>query len=174
MDHDALVFDTSVLFNLGHRDHLAWLVERLAERHTLLVPATVLRELQPERTMDYEWFCKRHFEIVAPDFSGVEVSVLQAWRERLDPGELEVLVVARARKATAVIDERKARAMATAAGIAKIGTLRLIADAVSHGWCDNATAFAACDELVANKFRCPAREPGHTTFAAYIASIKRR
>ena len=68
-------------------------------------------------------------EIVDLDATGIE----RIDREGLDPGEREVISLAKAWKITPVIDEPKGRRIASKHGLRPIGTLGILALAVRQG-----------------------------------------
>jgi predicted nucleic acid-binding protein len=130
MLQDPLVFDASILFNVGHRGELRDLLRRLRTSYILLVPAVVVEEVSAEPSFDYRAFFSEYFEIRAgnapPDF----LSKLAFISARLNAGEIEVMTLCATVSGTAVIDEKAGRAVATQLGLPVTGTLGLLQYAV--------------------------------------------
>lgn len=150
-----LVFDASVLFNLGHRDHLVWLVQRLAVECRLCVPKQVLLEVASEVIFDYTVFCQQYFDIYTVDYGDVPVDTLDMLNKTLDLGEIEVIIAATTLGASAVIDERRARAVAQKQGVNVIGTIGLLDYALEQAWCTDQVALDTVHALIANRFSIP-------------------
>ncbi len=87
-------------------------VERLRRWNAVLRPPHVRRL----REIEYE-----------------EIEISGDYQDRLDPGESEVLAIARHRRWVAVIDEMAGHCVAEADGIANVSTLGILVQAVSAG-----------------------------------------
>ncbi|MCW1967453.1 MAG: hypothetical protein KIH69_004950 [Anaerolineae bacterium] len=166
-----LIFDASVLFNLGHRDHLAWLIERLGQSHRLLVPNAVLQEIARERMFDYAAFCERYFEVYLANFDALSAEHLAELNQTLDFGEIAVIAGAIELTGAVILDERHARNLAKQRGLFVIGTLGLLAHAVEQGWCDDNTAFATVRELIHNRFSLPSPKTS-ASFVEYMRLLQ--
>lgn len=159
-----LVFDTSALFNFGHRGRLESLLEKLASHSELLVPEEVVKEAT-EQEMN-----RQYYQDLVQDRFRVRKGVVAAEHEEeierlsrlLGSGELAVIVLALQTKGTALIDEPEARAAARRLGLKVIGTLGILAIAVRESWMAEQEALAAIQKIRAGGFRIPAVQTGQT------------
>ncbi len=163
----TLVFDASVLFNVGHRDHLGWLIHHLAQIHRLVVPRQVLQEIAPEQVFDYIGFCQRYFEIYETDFGVFSAETLAILHQTLDEGEISVIASAAELAGAVILDERRARSLAKQRGLQTIGTIGLLAYAIEKSWCNDLEALLAVRELISNRFSLPNANTVHS-FAEYV------
>ena len=172
MTNDPLVFDTSALFNFGHRDTLQELLRHLATEAMLVAPAAVLEELRPETRLDYEQFCRDHLTVGRAEAGPEDLALLRSLSAELGRGEIEALLFARDSRGTAVLDDRKARQVAGRMGVPVIGTLGLIAHAIERGWMTDPEAVQAVRQLRANGFFLP-RVDDDERFDAYLRRVGR-
>ena len=172
MIHDPLVFDTSALFNFGHRDTLLPLLEMLKSEAVLCAPEAVVDELRPERRLDYARFCRDHMTIRRAQARSEDLAVLGKLSAELGPGEIEVLLLARDTGGTAILDDRKARQVAEQLGVNVIGTLGLIAYGVEREWMTAGGAIQAVRQLRSNGFFLPRVDDGEH-FDAYLGRLGR-
>ncbi|MGB9866528.1 MAG: DUF3368 domain-containing protein [Bacillota bacterium] len=146
-----VVSDATVLIGLS-RIGLLWLLERLWG--TVAVPEGVYREVMGDFPESEELA-----EAVEAGWLRVErvedqkmIALLQAGlRGR---GECECIVLARQIGARAVLtDDKKARKTVEASGIAAVGTLGLLVQAVREGILAKEEALAAIENLTRTNFR---------------------
>jgi uncharacterized protein len=145
-----IVSNSGPLISLARIERLDLLPELF---HEVVVPTAVFHELtrDPDRPgasaiRGAEWLRIRQVSDVA------EVARLSFW---LDSGESEVLVLARELGATAAIDERRGRNIATALGIPHTGTVGILLTAKQTGAVSSITPFL--DKLIKNGIRLSAR-----------------
>ena len=138
-----VVFDTSAVLNLARIGRLELL--RLLYQQ-VLIPSAVSLELSDSRNdlppavdlASMPWL------IVA---SATDRNRVQELREELDAGEAEAIVLAIERRADILlVDERRARKTATAAGLAVTGLIGVVARAKRDGLID--LAKPVLDELI--------------------------
>jgi predicted nucleic acid-binding protein len=128
-----VVSDTSPVLNLARIGRLDLL--RLLYRR-VLIPSAVYRELTNSKSdlppaID---FASMPWLIVA---AAADQNRVQEHRERLDPGEAEAIVLAIERRADLLlVDERRGRRIATAAGLTVTGLLGVVARAKRAGLID--------------------------------------
>lgn len=170
--HGPLVFDTSALFNFGHRDTLLPLLAMLKSEAMLCAPEAVVDELRPERRLDYARFCRDHMAIRRVEARSEDLAVLGKLSAELGSGEIEVLLLARDTGGTAVLDDRKARQVAEQLGVNVMGTLGLIAYSVEREWMTDGDAMKAVRQLRANGFFVPRVDDGEH-FDAYLGRLGR-
>ena len=118
----TLVFDTSAIFNVGHRGRLEALLDKLAIEFRLSTTQVVRDEIKdPARAGYYEVLLKRFVIIPAPGEASQLVEVL-------DAGEISVLMACNAMGGAArpVLDERAGRREAKGMGIDPWDTLDLL------------------------------------------------
>jgi len=138
-----VVSDTSPILNLARIGRLELLPLLY---HQVLIPSAVYEELTASRrdlppVID---LASQQWLIVAIPNDQKRVEEL---RENLDPGEAEAIVLAIERRANVVlVDERRARRTATAAGLTVIGLLGVVASAKRNGLID--LAKPVLDELI--------------------------
>ena len=169
----ALIFDTSATFNFGHRDDLTPLLRWLAETHDLLIPPQVQDELRPEVRYDYTAPCAQHFQMRTPRPPQQVADVLLGLRPPLGGGELAVLALTAelAPRATAVVDERRARRCAIDLKLPVIGTLGLMKRAVDARRLSDAEALTCAISLHTSKFSIP--DPiRFSSFEAYLHAMQ--
>jgi predicted nucleic acid-binding protein len=168
----TLVYDTAAIFNFGHRDDLALLLEKLAKAHTLLTtPAVVAEITDPHRAAYYKKLLGDYFKVRDVSVVPFDTDTLAALSQALDPGELSVLMVAKELQATAVLDEKLARREAQRQAVKFTGTLGLLQLGLKRKWMKDAECLACVRHLCAGDFRIPRPEPHHT-FAEYIGTMQ--
>jgi len=169
---DPLVFDTSVIFNIGHRGDLSQVINRLAEQHRLLVPPGVVEETQrsPEYRQFYHELLHLNFERQAGKIPILHADAITQLATRLGGGELDVIILALETGGTVVIDERIARREAIALNIPVTGTFGLLKYAVAKLWLREQEALIKIEMLRTNKFRIPPVLQGQS-FADYLTAL---
>lgn len=169
---DPLVFDASVIFNIGHRGDLSQVITRLAEQYRLLVPPEVFEETQrvPEFRQYYHDLIHANFKQQAGKIPAMHADAIVRLAMRLGSGELDVIILALDTGGTAVIDERTARKEARALNIPVIGTLGLLQYAVQQAWLAEQEAMVKIGMLRTNKFRIPPVPPGQS-FTDYLRAL---
>lgn len=138
---DPLIFDSSALFNFGHRGNLDRLLGHLAGNYSLLIPSVVKDEVSLKTPAFYQSLIERYFEIREPNPG-------EQWRDALDQfarevgsgGELNVVALAMETSGTVVMDERAGRTKARAFGLAVTGTIGLLDYALKSEWIDEREA----------------------------------
>lgn len=172
MIHDLLVFDTSALFNFGHRDTLLGLLKQLKAENLLVAPPAVVEELVPERRYDYASMRADLFTTLAPKPKFEDLERLRGLSAVLGRGEVEVILLAREVQGMAVLDDRAARRVAEQLGVEATGTLGLIAHGIERGWMTDAEAMRAVRQLRTNGFFLPRVDDGEH-FDAYLGRLGR-
>jgi predicted nucleic acid-binding protein len=170
--HGPLVFDTSALFNFGHRDTLLGLLKQLKAENLLVAPSAVVEELVPERRYDYASMRAGHFVTLAPKPKLEDLERMRRLSAVLGRGEVEVILLAQEVQGMAVLDDRAARRVAEQLGVEATGTLGLIAHGIDRGWMTDAEAMRAVRQLRANGFFVP-RVGDDEHFDAYLGRLGR-
>ena len=169
---DPLVFDASVIFNIGHRGDLSQMITRLAEQYMLLVPPKVVEEIQrvAEFRQYYRDLIHASFKQRAGKISAMHADAIVRLVTRLGSGELDVIILALDSGGTAVIDEKSARKEARALNIPVTGTMGLLQYAVQQAWLTEQDALEKIEMLRANKFRIPPVLKGQS-FTDYLKAL---
>jgi predicted nucleic acid-binding protein len=169
---ETLVYDTAAIFNFGHRDDLTFLLEKLSKAHTLLTTPDVVAEIaDPARAAYYKKLLADWFEIKPVSAIPFDTATLAALSATLDPGEISVLMLAKALQATAVLDEKAARREAQSLAVKFTGTLGILQLAVKRKWMKDSECLSRVRQLCDRGFRIPRPAPHHT-FAEYISAIE--
>lgn len=168
-----LIFDTSVLFNLGHRGGLESLLDRLSLEYELIVPEEVLEEAseQQKNRQYYQHLVKDKFRVRAGAVPGEYEDKIEALSSSLGSGELAVIVLALETEGTAVIDDPTARVAARSLGLKIIGTIGILMVAVRKRWITDTEALSIVQRLRSAGFRIPAVQSGQS-FEAYVKSLE--
>jgi len=166
-----LVFDTSALFNFGHRGQLQFLLDKLASVTELLVPEDVLEEAtqQEINRQFYQDLTRDRFQVRKGEVAGYEGKIEQL-SSVLGSGELSVIVLTLETKGAAVIDEPEARAAAQANSLKVVGTLGILTLSVRSGWITDADALEVVQRLRSAGFRTPPVQ-ANQSFGEYISSL---
>jgi predicted nucleic acid-binding protein len=138
-----VVSDTSPILNLARISRLELLPSLYQQ---VLIPAAVFEELTASKhdLPAAVGFASEPWLVVA---SAIDRKRVQELREDLDPGEAEAIVLAIERRANLLlVDERRARRTATAAGLTVTGLLGVVARAKRVGLID--LAKPVLDELI--------------------------
>jgi predicted nucleic acid-binding protein len=138
-----VVSDTSPILNLARIGRLELLPLLY---HQVLIPSAVYEELMASRRdlpPAIDLASQRWLIVAIPN----DQKRVEELRENLDPGEAEAIVLAIERRANVLlVDERRARRTATAAGLTVIGLLGVVASAKRTGLID--LAKPVLDELI--------------------------
>lgn len=159
-----LVFDTSALFNFGHRGELDKLLDLIASTTELLVPKAVLIEAteQIKNREYYQDFVRRRFQVkIGQILSQHEAEVEQLYHE-LGSGELEVIILALELGGTAIIDDPEAREVAQRFKLKIMGTLGMLRIAVQQKWMTEKEALSTIEKIRSRGFRIPAVQSGQS------------
>lgn len=171
-----MIFDASVIFNFGDRCKTSnagqIVLESLKEESELLIPPEVQKEVlrHPLDSFDYPSFIKTYFKISKgklPDNYEDEFSSIV---DRLDGGEIAVLILCLDRKGTAILDEKLARREAKKLSIPYFGTVGLLDQAVHKKWIRGHQALDAVKEIIGAGGRLPKLENA-ATWQEYLDSI---
>ena len=120
---------------------------------------------------DNDAFVPAHFTIQSPKTTAFDLETLTRFAVMFGPGEISVMALAKELQATAVLDERAARAEAVKLGLKITGTLGLLNDARQRSWLTDDACLEKTRLLQSNGFRIP--KPGaNQTFAEYITAIE--
>lgn len=169
----SLIFDTSALFNFGHRGQMEALLTEFGRCYRLVTTAEVKRELcGPPHGHYYKKLLEAHLRIRKPKDVKLPMTELQRLTRVLASGELSVVMLALdwGDVARVVIDEKSARREAAGLGIKVTGTIGLLKESIDRGWRTDAECLKTVRLLVEHKFRV--REPvSGETFAAYFTSL---
>lgn len=167
-----LVFDTSALFNFGHRGEMDALLELLSREVSLMVPSAVLAEAseQTRNRAFYQDLLKRRFTVAEGRVHAGQGELITRMAQRLGTGEIGVIILAIETGGTAVIDDPEARTGAKHLGIQMTGTLGLMLMAVSREWLSEPEALEAAGRMRIRGFRIPPVKQGQS-FAEYLKSI---
>lgn len=168
-----LVFDTSALFNFGHRGHLESLLDKLGSETKLLVPEEVLQEASEQKAnrQYYQNLTKRRFHVRQGAVPSKHEEEIERLSTILGSGELAVIVLVLETRGTAVIDEPEARAEARAIGLKVIGTIGILSLAVQKQWITEADALAVVESLRSAGFRTPAIQKSQS-FEEYLRLLE--
>lgn len=167
-----IVFDSSALFNFGHRGHLELLLDRLAEKAELLLPKAVLEEAS-EQELNRQYYrdlIADKFQVTTGEVSGGHEEEIDRLSRELGSGELDVLVLTLQTNGTAIIDEPEARAAARSLGLNVTGTIGILLLAVRETWMTEEEALATIQKLRSGGFRIPAVESGQS-LQEYVQSL---
>jgi predicted nucleic acid-binding protein len=138
-----VVSDTSPVLNLARIGRLELLPLLY---HQVLIPAAVYRELADSKRAlpPAIHLASTPWLIVA---AATDLKRVQEFRKNLDPGEAEAIVLAIERQADLVlVDERRGRRIAVAAGLTVTGLLGVVVKAKQTGLID--LAKPVLDELI--------------------------
>ena len=169
---DPYVFDTSAVLNFGQRGHLQPLLTRFGRIYQLLITPDVVGELtDPPHKPFNDAFVPAHFTVQSPKTTAFDLETLTRFAVMFGPGEISVMALAKELHATAVLDERAARAEAVKLGLKITGTLGLLNDARQRSWLTDDACLEKTRLLQSNGFRIP--KPGaNQTFAEYLTAIE--
>jgi predicted nucleic acid-binding protein len=169
---DNLIFDTSALFNFGHRGELGFLLDRMAGHYRLYTTDKVVTEIRdPKRKEYYEKFVKKHFTVEKPGDSGISAEQFLRLSSMLHTGEISVILLAACLKGRPVLDDQAARAEAAKLGLNVTGTLGLLNDAILRKWLTDSECLARVAKLCDAHFNIPRPAP-HQTFADYVRTLE--
>ena len=169
---DPYVFDTSAVLNFGQRGHLQPLLTRFGRIYQLLITPDVVGELtDPHHKPFNDAFVPAHFTIQSPRTTAFDLATLTRFAVMFGPGEISVMALARELQATAVLDERAARAEAVKLGLKITGTLGLLNDARQRSWLTDDACLEKTRLLQSNGFRIP-KPSANQTFAEYLTAIE--
>jgi predicted nucleic acid-binding protein len=171
---ETLIFDTSALFNFGHRGELEFLLKKMAAHARLLTTQAVCDEcVDPNRKEFYTTLVKTHFAVQSAGSVAIPDDAFRRISAVLGAGEISVLLLAAELKATAILDEKVARREAAALGIKVIGTLGLIADCLTRNWLTEGECLRRIVKMHAAGFRI--RKPhANETIVEYFREIVER
>ena len=168
---EKLVFDTSAILNCGERGELDFLLERLAEGHSLLTTPEVESELlDPDKRVFYQALLRKYFKLQELKSAKINLQELKHLAAILGKGELSVLLLATEQNAIAVLDEKTARREAERLKIRVMGTLGILAQSIERNWCTDHQCIKIVARLYASGFRIR-RPEANETFAKYFASM---
>lgn len=125
---NPLVFDSSSIFNFGHRGNLESILIDLKKKFDLIITNEVIEEItKNEINRDfYEEFIRKYFLFKKIKLKRESDSIIFNLSEKLGKGELSVILTALYTKGTAIIDEKLARKFARQQNIRVIGTLGVL------------------------------------------------
>lgn len=169
---EFLVFDTSSVSHMA-KSQMLGILKILVDERTAVLTDVVEDEVRRgvaqlpalQAILDADWLVRHALS------NSAEVRWYATFAQRLtgsgrNHGEASVLAWAKANgNATAVLDDRVARNVADAFAIPKIGTLRLLVDAVNAGLMAVALASGIADELLASGGRYAFKEGGFRAWA---------
>ncbi len=169
----SLIFDTSALFNFGHRGEMEALLAEFGGCYRLVTTDEVKKEsCGPPHAKYYERFIDRHFHLERAAQVRLPLDVLARLSRVPGSGELSVILLGLsvAGAYALVIDERPARYEAATQGLAVAGTIGLLKEAIGRRWRTDAECVQAVRLLVERKFRV--RDLAHgETFVGYFNSL---
>ena len=145
-----IVVNSGPLISLARLGQLDLLPRLFGE---ILAPAAVLREVTQDESRPGAALVKSAEWLRPGEVS--DRSAVERLSSSLGKGESEVLVLAQELGATAVIDERRGRAVAAALGIPQTGTIGVLLAARQADLIDAVTPLL--DQLVANGLRLSSR-----------------
>jgi predicted nucleic acid-binding protein len=149
---DYLVFDTSVIFNLGYRSGGGGeiVIEHLRKEYSLLLPPEVKKEVlrDPPGDFDQVAFLKKHFKVRSVKLSSEFEEEFRRISKDLDSGEIAVLGLGLALKAKVVIDEKRARRAAKELTLPCTGSIGLINEAVERKWIEAVFALSTITKII--------------------------
>lgn len=170
----SLIFDTSALFNFGHRGDMEALLGEFGGCYRLWTTNEVGDELRgPPHKLYYEKLLADRFQIHRPREVRVPVVDLRRLSKILATGELSVILLGldQMQVSRVVIDEKLARREAAALGLEVAGTIGLLKETLDRGWRTEDACLQTVRMLVRNRFRVRDPAPGES-FAEYYASMK--
>jgi predicted nucleic acid-binding protein len=148
---DYLVFDTSVIFNLGYRSGGGEIViEHLRKEYSLLLPPEVKKEVlrDPSVNFDHASFLKNYFKVRSVNLPNEYEEEFRRISKDLDSGEIAVLSLGLALKAKVVIDEKRARRAAKELTLPCTGSIGLLNEAVERKWIDAMFALSTVTKII--------------------------
>ncbi len=169
----SLIFDTSAIFNFGHRGDMEALLTEFGRCRRLVTTAEVKKELcGPPHGQYYERLVEAYLHVRKAEDVKLPLDELRRLTRVLGAGELSVVILALDMGIghRVVIDERMARREAAALGLAVTGTIGLLKEAIDLGWRTDADCVKAVSLLVQRGFRVREPAPGET-FASYFKSL---
>lgn len=174
MLQEPLIFDSSALFNFGHRGNLEHLLERLQQDFQLLIPPIVEEEVSLKNPDFYGLLIDRFFVIREPnpDAKWGEFLAMFA-RDVGGGGELSVVGLALETSGTVVMDERAGREKAKEYGLAVTGTLGLLDYAITARWINEQEAIEIVKALCGAGFRIRPVMP-EMNWRRYLESLEEK
>jgi predicted nucleic acid-binding protein len=154
-EEPPLVCDASVVLNLGLRENLTPLVQRIRATRPLAVTEQVAGEVFLDHRSFYGAFLAEHFQIVEGPLTRLQEVEQASLPHGLDAGETSVLALCRERHWTPAIDERLGRTVALTLGIIPVGTIGLLKLALSESWMTDEQCMDAIRLMKQNGFYCP-------------------
>lgn len=171
MLQEPLIFDSSALFNFGHRGNLDHLLEQLRREFQLLIPPIVREEVSYRTPGFYNSLITRFFIVREPDPDSKWNDFLAEFAHEVGGGgELSVVALALETSGTVVMDERAGRAKVKEFGLAVTGTIGLLNYALNSLWIDERETLEIVKTLHSAGFRIRPVVPP-ITWQEYIRSF---
>lgn len=125
---NPLIFDSSAIFNFGHRGNLEKILTLLKVSFELIVTNEVIEEIiKNERYRNYyNDLVKNYFIVKKINHTKGAAKIISQYSTNLGKGELSVIIAASSLDGMAVIDEKLARKIAVNLNIDVIGTLGIL------------------------------------------------
>jgi len=169
---NPLVFDTSALFNFGHRGEMELILKNLIQLYELMIPPSVEKQTQIKETYKtyYQKLIADYFIIKPVEFSTLSSKTIEMLVSRLGEVDTDVITLGINTKGTIVIDDRKARKEMKAIGVHHTGTIGLIYYSVQHKWLTREDAEIIVKKLNERGARLPLLKKGQS-FENYFKSF---
>lgn len=125
---NPLIFDSSAIFNFGHRGNLEKILIQLKNNFELIITKEVFEEItKNERYRNYyNDLVNKYFVFKNISLTKEATKIISQVSENLGKGELSVIISAISLNGMAVIDEKLARTIAIRFKISVIGTLGIL------------------------------------------------
>lgn len=168
-----LIFDSSAIFNFGHRGDLQSLLKILKEHYELIISPEVKKEIceKIEFRDYYEKLIDAYFKVSENVFSEISFDRILEIVDKIGNTDSSIIMLTLATKGTLVLDDKLARHEARSLGVRIIGTLGLLNYAKDANWISEKAALAACEMMRKQGFRIsPIKD--HLSFDQYLKSLE--
>lgn len=169
---NPIIFDTSALFNFGHRGELGFLLKNLKHEYQLIIPPSVEKQTQMKAEFKtyYQKLIADYFIIKTGAPSLALLKTFEAIVSRLGDADAEVIALGLDTKGTIIMDDRKARREVQTLGIHLVGTVGLLDYSLQQNWLMKDEAITIVKKLIEKGSRIPILKE-EQSFEDYIGSI---
>lgn len=169
---NPIIFDTSALFNFGHRGEMEFLLKNLKKEYELIIPPSVEKQtkIKTEFKAFYQKLITDYFNIKTGIPPSSSLKTFEALVQRLGDADADVIALGLDTNGTIIMDDRKARRESEALGIHLTGTVGLIDYSLQHNWLTQEEAIKIVKKLVERGSRIPILKEGQI-FEDYLGSI---
>lgn len=171
---NPLVFDSSSIFNFGHRGNLESILIDLRKKFDLIITNEVFEEItKNENKRDfYKEFIRKYFLVKKIKLKSEFNSLIYSFSEKLGKGEQSVILFTLYNQGTAIIDDKLARKFALQYNVRVIGTLGILKHYFKKNKIDEACFRNIIINLRNNGFRIPELN-NQTSIEEYLFDLEK-